>query len=140
MLSTIGTSSCPSPTLTVNILPRRIDEYDGVYLRDFVVFSSSFLPGQLLQFHDLHEMPSRSFIDAYYPFSISEMSIKNIANNPETITTVQYNEINRHSAIYQIQFNGNIDMYRWRYEPEVTDIPTLCEEGYRLSSNQCVCK
>ena len=60
------------------------------------------------------------------------MSIKNIADNPEHIASLVYTEINRYPALLQLQQSGDIDMYRWRYEPGVTDIPNLCEEGYRL--------
>ena len=97
-------------------------------------------PNSLKRMHHFFELPSRSLIDVHFPLSIAELSLKNIAHNPETIDTIQYNEINRYPAIYALQTAGDIDMYRWRYEPGLTDIPTLCESGYRLVSNQCICK
>ena len=69
----------------------RTAEYDKVYLRDFIIFSSDFHPALLLRFHDLQELPSRSLIDVHYPLSVSEMSIKNIADNPKHISTLVYN-------------------------------------------------
>ena len=68
------------------------------------------------------------------------MTMKNIANNPQTIATVQYNEINRNSPLFILITGGIIDMYRWRHQAGITDLPTLCEPGYRLLSNQCVSK
>ena len=134
-----GTPSCPTP-LSVTLLPRRSQEYDQVYLRDFIVYGSGMHPGALLHLHHSFEMPSRSLIDVHFPLSVSEMSLKNIAHSPETIATVQYNEINRNPAVYALETGGDIDMYRWRYAPGVTDLPTLCEPGYQRQSNQCVSK
>ena len=111
-----------------------------MYLRDFIVYGSGMHPGSLLALHHFFQIPSRSLIDVYFPLSVSEMSMKNIAHNPETIATVQYNEINRNIPLYSLHTGGDIDMYRWRYTPGVTDLPTLCESGYRRQSNQCVSK
>ena len=96
-----GTPSCPTP-LSITFVTRRLQEYDQVYLRDFIVYGSGMHPGSLLALHHSFEMPSRSLIDVHFPLSISEMSMKNIAHNPETIATVQYNEINRYPAIYAL--------------------------------------
>ena len=125
-----GTPACPTP-LSLTFLPRRIQEYDGVYMRDFIIYGSGMHPGSLLRLHHSHEMPSRSLIDVFFPLSVSEINLKNIAHNPETIATVQYNEINRNPPLNSLKTAG-IDMYRWRYEAGITDLPTLCESGYSL--------
>ena len=82
-----GTPACPIP-LSLTLLPRRAQEYDGVYMRDFIIYGSGMHPGSLLRLHHSHEMPSRSLIDVFFPLSVSEHSLKNIAHNPVTIATV----------------------------------------------------
>ncbi len=80
--------------------------------------------------HHLHSLPSREFIDFYLPLSIAEHTMKNRASNPYSVIALSYNELNRNPPL-RAMYNTDIDMYRWRYEPGVTDLLTLCESAYR---------
>ena len=53
-----------------------------------MIYGSEMNPGALLRLHHTFERPSRSLIDVHFPLSVSEMSMKNIAHNPDTIVTV----------------------------------------------------
>ena len=48
--------------------------------------------------------------------------------------------MNRNTAIYALNTATQIDMYRWAYERGITDVPTLCEEGYSLYNYKCISK
>ena len=76
-----GALSCPTP-LQITILETRTQVYDKVYVRDFMIYDSSVMAGQLMRMHKTHEILNREYTLIYFPLSISERVIKNIADNP----------------------------------------------------------
>ena len=89
-------------------------------------------PGLLILLNQKREIPDQYFIDAYFPLSIAGRVSANLAFNPETFNFVTYSEPHRKYPSYGLlNTDGNVDMYRWEYIQDVTDVPTLCDRGFR---------